>query len=124
MPPPDLVTAVGQSLSFEFDGVLVTNIAVVSGLRLEQSATGSKECSLARALTADTRFERWVESVSADAVRRDGVLVVFDQTGRQIKRYKLLNARPKSLEIATLTTGDTSVLSEKLAVTYERLEIG
>src|SRR4051794_26164757 len=124
MPPPDLATAAGQSLSFEFDGALVTNIAVVSGLQLVPSATGPKECTFARALTADTRFERWVQSVPADAVRRDGVVVVFDQAGQQIKRYKLLNARPKSLEIATLTTGDTSLIGEKLVVTYERLEIG
>jgi hypothetical protein len=124
MPPPDLATAVATSLSFEFDGALVPSIAEVSGLKLEQNATGPKECTFIRVLTADARFQRWVQSGPGDAVGRDGVVVVFDQAGRQIKRYKLLNARPRSLEIATLKAGDTSVLTERLVVSYERLEIG
>src|SRR3954466_3700786 len=111
MPPPDLATAVATSLSFEFDGALVPNIAEVSGLVLEH-ATGPKECTFVRVLTADGRFERWVQFGPGDAVGTDGVVVFFDQAGRQIKRYKLLNARPRSLEIATLKAGDTSVLSE------------
>ena len=40
-----------------------------------------------------------------------------------MKRYKLTNAWPKSLEIGALKAGDTSVLTEKLVVTYERLEV-
>ena len=58
----------------------------------------------------------------ADA-RKGGAVIVFDYEGDAIKRYKLTNAWPKSLEIGTLKAGDTSVLTEKLVVTYERLEV-
>ena len=41
--------------------------------------------------------------------------------GQPVKRYKLTAAWPKSLEIGTLKAGDTSVLTEKLVLTYEKL---
>lgn len=43
--------------------------------------------------------------------------------GLPIKRYKLINAWPKSLEISALKAGDTSVLTEKLSITYESMEV-
>ena len=51
------------------------------------------------------------------------MLIVYDFEGSAIKRYKLVNCWPKSLEIGTLKAGDTSVLTEKLVITYERLEV-
>jgi phage tail-like protein len=50
-------------------------------------------------------------------------VVVYDYEGNAVKRYKLTAAWPKSLEIGSLKAGDTSVLTEKLVVTYERLEV-
>ena len=35
----------------------------------------------------------------------------------------MAGAWPKSLEISSLKAGDTSVLTEKLVLTYERLEV-
>ena len=55
--------------------------------------------------------------------RKGGAIIVFDYEGTALKRYKLTNAWPKSLEIGSLKAGDTSVLTEKLVVTYERLEV-
>lgn len=55
--------------------------------------------------------------------RRNGSIIVYDYEGVPIKRYKLINAWPKSLEISTLKAGDTSVLTEKLAITYESVEV-
>ena len=55
--------------------------------------------------------------------RKGGAIIVFDYEGNALKRYKLTNAWPKSLEIGSLKAGDTSVLTEKLVVTYERLEV-
>jgi phage tail-like protein len=48
--------------------------------------------------------------------------VVYDYEGTAVKRYKLTAAWPKSLEIGALKAGDTSVLTEKLVLTYERME--
>ena len=47
----------------------------------------------------------------------------YDYEGNAIKRYKLTNAWPKSLEISSMKAGDTSVLTEKLVLTAERLEV-
>jgi phage tail-like protein len=55
--------------------------------------------------------------------RKGGAIIVYDFEGAALKRYKLTNAWPKSLEITTLKAGDTSVLSEKLVVTYETLDV-
>jgi phage tail-like protein len=42
--------------------------------------------------------------------------------GIPLKRYKLMNCWPKSLEIGALKAGDTSVLTEKLTITHEGCE--
>ena len=56
-------------------------------------------------------------------VRKGGAVIVYDYEGNAVKRYKLTAAWPKSLEIGSLKAGDTSVLTEKLVLTYERLEV-
>ena len=55
--------------------------------------------------------------------RKGGAVIVFDYEGSPLKRYKMTNLWPKTLEIGTLKAGDTSVLTEKLTITYERLEV-
>jgi len=47
---------------------------------------------------------------------------VFNFEGARLRRYRLVNAWPKSLEIGSLKAGDTSVLTEKLTLLCDRLE--
>lgn len=143
---PDLDSSVGHSFGLEFDGITIKSITEVTGLKMEQDVVELKqngpdgkyvikklpgrwkagECTLTRGLTADNSFEKWVKDSQfgkmSDA-RKGGAVIVFDYEGNAIKRYKLTNAWPKSLEIGSLKAGDTSVLTEKLVVTYERLEV-
>jgi phage tail-like protein len=143
---PDLDSSVGHSFGLEFDGITIKSITEVSGLKMEQDVVELKqngpdgkyvikklpgrpkagEITLVRGLTADNSFEKWVKDSQfgkmGDA-RKGGAVIVFDYEGNAIKRYKLTNAWPKSLEIGSLKAGDTSVLTEKLVVTYERLEV-
>jgi phage tail-like protein len=143
---PELDTSVGHSFGIEIDGVVIKQIQEVSGLKMEQDVIELKqntsdgkymikklpgrfkagEVTLTRGLTADQSFEKWVKDSRfgkmTDA-RKGGAIIVYDFEGSAIKRYKLTNAWPKSLEITTLKAGDTSVLSEKLVVTYESLDI-
>ena len=84
------------------------------------------EITLVRGLTADTSFEKWVKSSQFGQMgnaRKGGAIIVFDFEGNAIKRYKLMNAWPKTLEIGSLKAGDTSVLTEKLVITYETMEV-
>ena len=144
---PDLDTSVGHSFGLEFDGITITAIQEVSGLKMEQDVIELKqntaegkymikklpgrpkagEVTLTRGLTADTSFEQWVSQSQfgqMNSARKGGAIIVFDYEGVAIKRYTLTNAWPKSLEIGSLKSGDTSVLTEKLVVTYESMEVG
>ncbi|MEU1785520.1 phage tail protein [Streptomyces sparsogenes] len=146
MPLAEFDSSVGHSFGLEFDSVLIRQITEVSGLKMEQDVIELKqntadgkyaikklpgrpkagEVTVTRGLTEDNSFEQWIKDsrfgkmVSA---RRNGSIIVYDYEGMPIKRYKLINAWPKSLEISTLKAGDTSVLTEKLAITYESVEV-
>ena len=142
---PDLDGAVGHSFGLEIDGIVIKSIQEVSGLKMEQdvielkanSADGkyinkklpgrpkAGEITLTRALTHDNSFEKWIKSSHFGKMvesRKGGAIIVYDFEGAAIKRYKVTNMWPKSLELGTLKAGDTSVVTEKLVVTYEALQ--
>ena len=143
---PDLDSAVGHSFGLEFDGITIKSITEVTGLKMEQDVIELKENSsdgkyvikklpgrwkaaeitLTRGLTADQSFEKWIKDSqfgNMGNARKGGAIVCYDYQGNAMKRYKLTNAWPKSLEIGSLKAGDTSVLTEKLVLTVERLEV-
>ena len=144
---PERDSAVGHSFGLEFDGITIKSITEVSGLKMEQDVIEYKEngaadgkyqvkrlpgrpkapdITLTRGLTADQSFEKWVKDSRfgkmAD-VRKGGAIIVYDFEGQPVKRYKLMNAWPKSLEVGSLKAGDTSYLSEKLVLTCESIEV-
>jgi phage tail-like protein len=83
------------------------------------------ECTLTRALTDDQSFDKWVKDSQLGKmkdVRKNGFVIVYDYEGKAVKRYKLTNAWPKTLELSSMKAGDTSVLTEKLVLTYEKCE--
>jgi phage tail-like protein len=143
---PDLDSSVGHSFGLEFDGITIKSITEVTGLKMEQDVIELKEngsdgkyvikklpgrwkaaeITLTRGLTADQSFEKWIKDSQfgkMDNARKGGAIIVYDYEGSAMKRYKLTNAWPKSLEIGSLKAGDTSVLTEKLVLTAERLEV-
>jgi phage tail-like protein len=144
---PDLDSSVGHSFGLEFDGITIKAITEVTGLKMEQDVIELKEnspdgkyvvkklpgrwkaadgISLTRGLTADQSFEKWIKDCQfgkMESGRKGGAIIVYDFEGNAIKRYKLTNAWPKSLEIGSLKAGDTSVLTEKLVLTAERIEV-
>jgi len=143
---PDLDTSVGHSFGLKIDGVMIKQIQEVSGLKMEQDVIELKqnmadgkyvvkklpgrpkegEITFTRGLTADSSFEKWIKDSQfgkMNDVRKGGAVIVYDFEGNPLKRYKLTNAWPKSLEIGSLKAGDTSVLTEKLVLTAERLEV-
>jgi phage tail-like protein len=143
---PDLDSSVGHSFGLEIDGITIKGITEVSGLKMEQDVIELKqngpdgkyvikklpgrrkagEVTLTRGLTGDQSFEKWVKDSQFGKMkeaRKGGAIIVFDYEGTALKRYKLTNAWPKSLEIGSLKAGDTSVLTEKLVITYEDLEV-
>ena len=128
---PEGDSRVGHSFGLEFDGITIEVITDVSGLKMEQEVVEDEEkgpngesgirrlpgrpkapdITLTRGLTADQSFDKC------------GAIIVFDFEGNEMKRYKLTNAWPKSLEVSSLKAGDTSVLSEKLVLTCDSIEV-
>jgi phage tail-like protein len=141
---PGMDSSVGHSFSLEMEGVQIAGIAEISGVALEHEVIEAKETTadgtvvirklpgrpkagevtLTRGLTADQSFENWVKALRSDptTARKTGSIIVFNSEGARLRRYRLVNAWPKSLEIGMLKAGDTSVLTEKLTLIYERLE--
>ncbi|MPZ74593.1 MAG: phage tail protein [Nitriliruptorales bacterium] len=143
----DMDTTLGWSFGFEFDGVVIKQIQELTGLKEETDVIDMKhntndgkyvnrklpgrpkagEITITRGLTDDKAFDDWMKkSQFGDmaGARKGGSVIIYDYTGAEVKRYKLANAWPKSLEIGTLKAGDTSVLTEKLVVTHEGCEPG
>jgi phage tail-like protein len=143
---PEMDSGVGHSFGLEFDSVVIKQIQEVTGLKIEQDVIELKEntsdgkyvikklpgrpkageVTLTRGLTADTSFSQWVESSrmgNMSTARKGGAIIVYDYMGAPVKRYKLTNAWPKSMEIGSMKAGDTSVLTEKLTLTYEEIEV-
>jgi hypothetical protein len=125
---PDGDSSVGHSFGLEFDGVTIKSITEISGLKIEQDVVEFKENGPdgkyqlrrlpGRPKAPDiSRFGKMSDS------RKGGSVIVFDYEGTEVKRYKLTNAWPKSLEVGTLKAGDTSYLSEKLTLTCESIEV-
>jgi phage tail-like protein len=142
---PDSDISVGHSFGLEFDGVTIKQITEVSGLQIDQDVVELKqgpgtgqllvrklpgrpkagEVTLTRGLAHGDSFETWIRASRFGKLpdaRKGGAIIVYDYEGNALKRYNLTNAWPKSLEIGSLKAGDTSVLTEKLVLTYERLE--
>jgi len=143
---PEGDSSVGHSFGLEFDGLTIKSITEISGLKMEQDVVEYKEngpdgkyqirrlpgrpkapdITLTRGLTGDASFEKWVKDSRFGKMtdsRKGGAIIVFDFEGNAVKRYKLTNAWPKSLEIGSLKAGDTSVLTEKIVLTYEMMEV-
>jgi phage tail-like protein len=129
----------------EVDGIKIKQIAELSGLKMSQSVIELKhntndgkyinkklpgrpesgEVTLTRGLTGDGSFDKWVKAARfgkmGDA-RKNAEITVYDFEGSALKRYKLTNCWPKSVEIGTLKAGDTNIITEKLTITYESAE--
>ena len=142
----DLDTSVGHSFGLKFDGVTIKQINEVSGLKMEQDVIELKqntddgkyvikklpgrpkagEVTLTRGLTDNNSFDKWIKDSRLGKMpnaRKGGEIIVYDYEGQPIKRYRLTNAWAKSLEIGALKAGDTSVLTEKLVLTFEEMDV-
>jgi len=137
--------AVGWSWALEIDGVQIKQIQEISGLKMEVDIIDHKhntdqgkfiqtklpgrqkagEITLTRGLTGDKGFEAWMKQVQLGDVstaRKGGSVILQDYMGEEIKRYKIENCYPKSLEIGSLKAGATDVLTEKLVLVHEGCE--
>jgi phage tail-like protein len=147
MPLPPDNSGHGATFGLQFDGITIKSITEVSGLKMEQDVIELKhnasgdgkyinkkmpgrqkagEITVTRGLSDDKSFEQLVKDArlgNMTAARKNGAVMVFDYQGSPIKRYKLTNMWAKSLEIGSMKAGGTDVLTEKLTLTYETMEV-
>ncbi|MEV4136671.1 phage tail protein [Dactylosporangium sp. NPDC049742] len=142
----DYDAALGHSFGLEIDGIVIKQISEVRGLKMEHDVIEVRqhtadgryvvrklpgrshggELTLVRPLTADNGFEKWLQAARFGRIgeaRRGGAVIVYDQEGSPLKRYRISGAWPRSLEIGALRAGDPGVLTETLVVTYEQMEV-
>lgn len=76
------------------------------------------ELTLTRDHSNDDSFTRLVEMARVGRIGAvSGALIVYDSRGNMVERYRISNAVPKSAEV------DAAVLTEKLILTYETIEV-
>ncbi len=83
------------------------------------------ECTLTRGLTDDRTFDDWIKKTrfgDLQGARKGGSIIVYDQMGAEVKRYKFTDAWPKSLELGTMKAGAAEVLTEKLTIVFDSIE--
>ena len=133
-------TGRARTLTVTFDDVAVPGVTGVSGLGVEYDAIEFRERSdstggvrrlpgrlhggdatLTRPLTRDLTFESWVRGPGAGAApsRRDVRVRFFDRHGDPVRRYRLLGAWPRRLEVTGSTLADGGGLLELLVVSYD-----
>jgi phage tail-like protein len=146
MPFGEFDTGVGHSFGLEIDGVNVGALSEISAMKAEQDVIELKEntsdgkyilkklpgrpkggeVTITRGLTTNKAFDDWVkesrEGKMASA-RKGAAIIIYDYEGAAVKRYVLENAWAKTLELTTLKSGDTSVLQEKVTITFEGLTV-
>jgi phage tail-like protein len=136
---PDQDGAVGHSFGLELDDVdlrlLEVEGLVLSIFGLERStmdvATTTprptrRAVTLVRPLSRESTFADWahrVEAQGVEAARRSATVVVFAVDGSPVARYHLENAWPSKLEIGALKASDTSVVAERLTLTFDRVQV-
>jgi phage tail-like protein len=136
---------IAHSFGIEVDGIQIKHITEVSGLKMEQEVVEvnantpdgkpilvkmpglpkAGEVTLVRGLTDDSSFDSWVKDSrfgQVDQIRKGGSIILYDLYGAEVKRYKLTNAWPKSIEVNALKAGDNSIVTEKLVVVFENME--
>ena len=130
--PLDHDSAVGHSFGLEFEGVNVALMDVVGlvlsvfGLGRPSDPPQPATVTLVRGLTSDRRFVQWVQEAHGRGpghTARRATIVVFAHDGSPVARYHLENAWPSKLEIGTLKASDTSVVAERLTLTFDRVEV-
>lgn len=137
---PDQDSAVGHSFGLELDDVdlrlldvegLVLSIFGLERGTMDVATTTPRPTrravTVVRPLSRDSTFAEWahrVEAQGVQAARRSATVVVFAVDGSPVARYHLENAWPSKLEVGSLTSGGSSVVVERMTLTYEDVAVG
>jgi phage tail-like protein len=142
---PDLLTTF--SFHVELDGIDIGAFKEASGVDSETEIVEYKETTkdgkmLIRKLPGamkwsditlkkriDQKKDLWdwrkeVEQGDIDAARRNGSIVLYDSTAKEVARWNFMNGWPSKWKGADLNAGENAVAVEEITITHEGLERG
>ena len=130
----------GYRFTVELDGLLVAGFAAVRGLEVRMepetyheggvndhphhlpTRRDSPRLVLERGVTDSTEFLGWLRGTAPGTVeRRDGRVVVFDATGREVRGYGFRRAYPVRWSGPDLSATRDAVAVESLELVHEGL---
>ena len=142
---PDLLTTF--SFHVELDGIDIGAFKEASGVDSETEIVEYKETTkdgkmLIRKLPGamkwsditlkkriDNKKDLWdwrkeVEQGDIDNARRNGSIVLYDSTAKEVARWNFMNGWPSKWKGADLNAGENAVAVEEITITHEGLERG
>ena len=142
---PDLLTTF--SFHVELDGIDIGAFKEASGVDSETEIVEYKETTkdgkmLIRKLPGamkwsditlkkriDQKKDLWdwrkeVDQGDIDAARRNGSIVLYDSTAKEVARWNFMNGWPSKWKGADLNAGENAVAVEEITITHEGLERG
>jgi len=143
----DFDGATAYSFSVEIDGIALTHISEISGLKIEHDVIELKmneakkgkyvirkmpgrpkagEFTVTRHFHANDSFKDWMDKVGLGQVknsRKNGFVNLLDTEGNALKRFAFTNGMAQSLELSGLKAGSTEPITEKLVITHEGMEM-
>lgn len=130
----------GYNFLVEIDGITQAGFQEVSGLDVSTDASDYREGSdplhtrklpglnkytpitLKRGITDSDELWRWRATVIAGNVeRRNGSIILLDQTGQEKLRWNFFNAWPSKWTGPALNATSSSVAVESLEITHEEI---
>ena len=130
------------SFRVEIDGIMAAGFAEVSGLSTETAVidyrSGDDRVNvrklpglhkyanliLKRGFTTDTSLWKWRQDViDGKDYRRNGVIVLRDEAGKDILRWAFYDGWPAKLEGPTLRAKSNEIAIETLEIVHEGLEL-
>lgn len=131
----------GFNFIVEIDGITQAGFQEVSGLDASTDATDYREgtdpnharklpglnkysaITLKRGITDSDELWRWRRTVIDGAiVRKNGSIILLDNTGREKLRWNFFNAWPSKWTGPSLNASSTAVAVESLEITHEEVK--
>ena len=139
---PDLMTT--NTFTLEVGGVTIATFRKCSGLKYSTEVIESKEVTTAgkmvirkvpgavkwdplvleRRVDDATMLETWRQQVLSgdiDGARRDGSVVVFDSTLKEVARWNFEKGWPSEWSASDLDAITNTIATEKVTIQHERL---
>jgi len=126
----------------EIDNVISAGFSQVSGLSIEVAVESKKEggvnhmehhfpkniqypkLTLKRGMIDIDSLWKWYQDVLlGDIVRKNGSVCLYDDNGKQIRRWNFFNAYPTKWEGPSLNASSAAIATETFVIVHDQLKL-